>query len=119
MLPAGARLRSSEDFRRVTRGIRVGRPTLVIHALPPAHSGDLESPRVGFVVSKALGGAVVRNRVKRRLRHLVAERMHADPLPDGALVVVRALPPAAAATTQLGQDLTSAWAHLGRKLAIP
>ena len=52
--------------------------------------------RVGFVVSKAVGGAVVRNRVKRRLRHAMRERVAA--LPEHAVLVVRAQPPAAAAS---------------------
>jgi ribonuclease P protein component len=48
---------------------------------------------VGFVVSKAVGNSVVRHRVTRRLRALMAQRV-AD-LPDGADVVVRAQPAAA------------------------
>ncbi len=55
--------------------------------------GVAEPARAGFVVSKAVGGAVVRNRVKRRLRHLMAERI--DRLPPGATIVVRAQPGAA------------------------
>ena len=46
--------------------------------------------RAGFVVPKAVGGAVERNRVRRRLRHLMRERLAA--LPPGAAVVIRALP---------------------------
>lgn len=65
------------------------------------------SPRAGFVVSKAVGNAVVRHRVSRRLRHLVAERL--DTLPPGAALVVRALPPARDASSgELGADLDSA-----------
>jgi len=56
------------------------------------------------VVSKAVGGAVVRNRVSRRLRHLMAARLAS--LPSGARVVLRATPGAADATsTDLGADL--------------
>lgn len=124
MLPAGARLRSPDDFRRTTRrGVRCGRPTLVIHALTTAHPGATETaevplpPRVGFVVSKAVGNAVTRNRVKRRLRHLVRVELVEHPLPDGATVVVRALPAAATATEQLADDLTSAWRQALRKVA--
>lgn len=63
--------------------------------------------RAGFVVSKAVGPAVVRNKVRRRLRHLVRERL-AD-LPPGSTLVVRALPAAAEATYQrLGADLDDA-----------
>ncbi len=48
---------------------------------------------MGFVVAKSVGNAVVRNRVKRRLRAVVSHRI--DQLPDGGRLVVRALPAAA------------------------
>ena len=48
--------------------------------------------RVGLVVSKAVGNAVARNQVKRRLRHLVRERLAAAP--GLGVLVVRALPAA-------------------------
>jgi ribonuclease P protein component len=54
-----------------------------------------------------VGGAVVRNRVKRRLRALAAARL--DQLPAGCLLVVRANPPAAdASSAVLGTDLDHA-----------
>ena len=63
-----------------------------------------QPPRVGFVVSKAVGGAVVRNRTKRRLRALMAARL--DTLPAGTDVVVRANPVAAQAdSAQLSAEL--------------
>ncbi|PPK68099.1 ribonuclease P protein component [Actinokineospora auranticolor] len=65
------------------------------------------SPRVGFVVSKAVGNSVVRHRVARRLRHLVRDRI--GTLPPGSALVVRALPRAAGATSaELGQDFDAA-----------
>lgn len=69
--------------------------------------GDDETgPRVGFVVSRAVGNAVVRNRVKRRLRHLARE--HLRSLPGSAVLVVRALPAAADASgPELARDLES------------
>jgi ribonuclease P protein component len=61
-------------------------------------------PRVGLVVSKAVGNAVVRNRVKRRLRHQIAP--HLDTLPVGTSVVLRALPAAAGCTSaELAEEL--------------
>jgi ribonuclease P protein component len=67
---------------------------------------------VGFVVSKAVGNSVVRHRVSRRLRHQMAERL--GQLPVGAAVVVRALPPAATASSaELGKDLDAALRRLG------
>jgi ribonuclease P protein component len=69
------------------------------------------SPRVGFVVSRAVGGAVVRTAVKRRLRHLVMQRL--DALPAGSCLVVRALPPAATAdSAELAADLDGALRRL-------
>lgn len=50
-------------------------------------------------MSKAVGNAVVRNRVKRRLRHLTREHLPMlAGLPGSAVLVVRALPPAGAST---------------------
>jgi ribonuclease P protein component len=104
VLPAAARLTSSESFRRCVRtGRRAGSRTVVVHLDQP---GDQTSgpAQVGFVVSRAVGGAVVRNRVRRRLRHLFRERLAA--LPVGSVVVVRALPAAAAASSdELRADL--------------
>ena len=62
-------------------------------------------------MSKAVGGAVVRNRVKRRLRHLMRDRV--AQFPPGSLVVVRALPGAGDADhVQLAQDLDAAIGRL-------
>ena len=141
MLPSEHRLRRRQDFATATRrGRRAGRPLLVIHlcenggiagagapgavdpvadtgmtSSDPHGAGEAPSPaRAGFVVSKAVGPAVVRNRVKRRLRHLVATRISG--LPAGSLVVVRALPPAGTADyADLERDLDSAL----RKLTAP
>lgn len=77
---------------------------------------DAESgPRAGLVVSKAVGGAVVRHRVARRLRHLLVPRIGS--LPSGARVVVRALPPSATASSaELGVDLDAGLRGALRKL---
>lgn len=105
MLAARNRLRRRADFTAVTRrGRRAGRSTLVVHLLVCPDGGD---PRAGFVVSKAVGGSVVRHTVTRRLRELVRARLHR--LPPGSLLVVRALPPAAGASSaQLAADLDPA-----------
>lgn len=67
------------------------------------HEADSPAPRVGIIVSKAVGNAVTRNKVKRRLRALAAQSL--DGIPTRAAIVVRALPPAAEARwEQLGAD---------------
>ncbi|RZS37596.1 ribonuclease P protein component [Herbihabitans rhizosphaerae] len=64
------------------------------------------------MVSKAVGNAVVRHRVSRRLRHLMRDRL--GTLPAGAALVVRALPPSATASSrQLGKDIDAALRRLG------
>jgi ribonuclease P protein component len=100
----------------------VSRPTLVVHAV---HILDevvsvrdgvgRPGPRVGFVVSGALGKAVTRNRVKRRLRHLAA--VHVADTPVGTDIVVRALPRAVTAPDEVPADLGSAWYEAVSRLA--
>jgi len=104
VLAADQRLRNTDAFRRTVRsGRRAGGPALVLHLLDDA-SGPAEPPRVGFVVSRAVGGSVVRNRVKRRLRHLVRDNLTV--LPPSSMLVVRALPAAASmSTAELGAEL--------------
>jgi ribonuclease P protein component len=93
VLPAAARLRHKAEFSAALRGgSRAGRPLLSGHLLIRA---DDEPARVGFVVSRAVGPAVVRNRVRRRLRHLARGRLAS--LPGGSLLVLRANPRAATA----------------------
>ena len=108
MLPSAQRLADSDTFRLAVRsGRRAGSPTLVVHLLVDPDE-SIGPAQVGFTVSKAVGNAVARNRVKRRLRHLTREHL---PLLEGltgrAALVVRALPAATEATyAQLGADLT-------------
>jgi ribonuclease P protein component len=50
------------------RGHRVAGPTLVVYAMPRAQEASCEGTRLGITVSKKVGKAVVRNKVKRWLR---------------------------------------------------
>ncbi|WFF02152.1 ribonuclease P protein component [Micromonospora sp. WMMD964] len=127
MLAAAQRLRRSTDFAAAVRGgRRAGRGAVVVHLTMPVNA-DPSTPtspqpvrddnaelisvasRAGFVVSKAVGNAVTRNRVRRRLRALVRERL--VDLPPGSTLVVRALPAAAQASyPRLATDLDAALA---------
>jgi len=75
----------------------------VVHAVGSSSSDVL----VGLVVSKAVGNAVVRNSVKRRLRHIARECL-AD-TPRGSRIVLRALPAAGTRSDSLRTDVDSAW----------
>lgn len=64
------RLRRRADFDAVFKGRRIWADhLLVLRTLP----NDLDHNRYGFVTSKKLGGAVVRNRTRRRLREIARE----------------------------------------------
>lgn len=98
-------MRDGDAFRHtLRRGTKGASPTLVVHAVTAPEPTDSS---VGFVVSKAVGTAVVRNRVKRRLRHLMRDRLHES---EPTWLVVRALPPSARASSSV---LSS---HLDRAL---
>lgn len=57
--------------------------------------------QAGLIISKSVGGSVVRHKVARQLRHTLKDLLAL--LPDGAHVVVRALP--GSAGQNLGKDL--------------
>jgi ribonuclease P protein component len=105
------RLRRRSEFSDVVRrGRRASRPLLTVHLLAGA---DDTAPRAGLVVSKAVGGSVVRSRVSRRLRHQL--RPVIGTLPTGTRLVVRAAPAAATAdSSALGDDLRGAVGRLVR-----
>ena len=104
MLAAAHRLRSGADFTHTVRsGVRQGRRNVVLYAVP---SGEVPS-RFGFIVSKAVGNAVTRNLVKRRLREAAALTVRVRPV--GLDVVVRALPASSTASwDELSTDYESA-----------
>lgn len=96
--------RSAEFGATVKQGIRVTQSDLVIHARHDAGTSD--GPRVGFVVSKAVGNAVDRHRVARRLRH--ASRAVLADLGPGDALVIRALPSSRyAVSLRLEQEITA------------
>lgn len=123
MLDADHRLRDPDAFRSASRrGQRAGTRTIVTHLLLPEEQQvvgvSADPARVGFVVSKAVGVAVVRNRVKRRLRHALRERITL--LPSGAVLVVRAQPAAAAASyPELVAELDRCLQRVGVATDVP
>ena len=90
--------------------MQAARPLLTVHAcLGDAPEGA--PARAGLVVSKAVGGSVVRSRTSRRLRHLLRDRVPA--LPPGSRLGVRAASAAGSApSAALAADLDAALARI-------
>ena len=63
------RLKKRKDFLTAAKGHRLSRRGFVLQAMR-REPEDRNPPRVGFTVTKKVGNAVVRNRVKRRLREI-------------------------------------------------
>jgi ribonuclease P protein component len=91
-------MRRRQEFDLAVRqGRRANGRLLTAHLLTvedaPAGDAGMTSPKIGFIVTRAVGGAVVRNRVRRRLRSVA--RLRTGWLPAGSLLVIRANPRAA------------------------
>ena len=72
--PKTRRLTHRSEYERVKRnGITQRGKLLMLNAMPMVNPGPW---RAGFVTSGRLGGAVVRNRVRRRLREIVRRHQH-------------------------------------------
>jgi ribonuclease P protein component len=90
--PKRGRLSRSAEFERVYRqGRSVGNRFLVLYSFPRSSAGEPgDGARLGVSVSRKIGGAVERNRVKRLLREAFATLT--DRVPDDHDVVVVARP---------------------------
>lgn len=88
MLPTKNRLRASKDFALTTKtGVRATSLSLVLYLR--ANLNNPIAPQVGLIVNKSVGGSVVRHRVSRQLRHLVAQEL--KDIPTNTQLVIRVL----------------------------
>lgn len=76
-------------------------------------TGESRAARFGFIISKQVGTAVVRNSVRRRLKAVCAEAI--TRVPEGTDVVIRALPASATASyAELSADVNRCLGRLSR-----
>jgi ribonuclease P protein component len=81
------RLRRRSEFLAVGRGVRAVRQGFVLQGLLGSGQDSTRPPRFGFTVTKKIGNAVVRNRIRRRLRAAArAAESHAQPGADYVLI---------------------------------
>ena len=87
MLAKTARLTESGDFARATKsGLRYSTANFVGYLYP---TGLSQPARACLIINKTIGGSVTRHRIARQVRHVLQENY--SQLPEGSLVVVRAL----------------------------
>lgn len=77
-------MRKRADFLAANRGLRVAQPGFVLLAHPNGGLGK----RFGITVTKKVGNAVVRNRMKRRFRALLREALQTEGVPDHDHVLI-------------------------------
>ncbi|MEW4449186.1 ribonuclease P protein component [Qipengyuania sp. JC766] len=77
-------MRKRADFLSANSGLRVARPGFVLLARPNGGRGK----RYGITVTKKIGNAVVRNRMKRRFRELLRQALPGQGLPDHDHVLI-------------------------------
>ncbi len=93
MLARGNRITRGAEYKTVVRrGVRCAAPHTVTYVIATAED---RPARFGFIVSKQVGSAVIRNTVRRRLKAVCAGALPG--VSRGADVVIRALPGAASA----------------------
>ncbi|MET0412569.1 MAG: ribonuclease P protein component [Polyangiaceae bacterium] len=104
MLARPNRLTRGAEYKAVVRrGSRCASVNTVTYVLPA--SADDRATRFGFIVSKQVGSAVVRNTIRRRLKAVCLEALPS--VRPGTEVVIRALPGAAdAAFSDLRAEVT-------------
>ncbi|HCS60710.1 MAG TPA: ribonuclease P protein component [Microbacterium sp.] len=114
MLARPHRLTRGTDYKLVVRrGTRCGGARVITSMLV---TGEAREARFGFIISKQVGTAVIRNTVRRRLKAVCAAAL-AD-VPEGADIVIRALPASASASfSELADDVNRCLARFNRERA--
>ncbi|MGE0740956.1 MAG: ribonuclease P protein component [Hyphomonadaceae bacterium] len=108
------RLTKRAEFLFVRHGARVGRQTVLIEARRRAEDGPV---RLGFTASRRVGGAVERNRAKRRLREAARQLLPDLGLPGVDYVLVARQQTPAADWAALLDDIGNALIRLRADLA--
>ena len=103
-----ATLKRRPEFLRVRRGARSATPAFVLEGKRRDQPALPETPRFGFTVSKQVGGAVERNRIRRRLKAAVRGILPDHARGDFDYVLIARRPALDAAFATLVSDLVEA-----------
>lgn len=111
--PAWRRLRRRAEFQRVSRGRRTHLDAITLQAQPRAVTGE-PGPRVGFTVTRKVGDAVERNRIRRRLKEALRAAAAIAPAADCDYVLLARREALTRRFTALVADIERAFAQVGR-----
>ena len=109
--PKTARLRQTKDFAKVREHGKTSQSRLIRIGL--LRTGADQPAKVGIITSRRVGGAVIRNKVRRRLREILKTCI--SQIPAGLLVVIIAKSTAAEVPFK---QLQAEWLLLARRLSI-
>jgi ribonuclease P protein component len=110
------RLKRRQDFIAAARAQYAAMPGMVVQM---RRRGDEGPPRVGFTTTRKLGNAVVRNRIRRRLREVARLRLVGLARPGHDYVLIGRDKSLGRPFSQLENDLTSALQRLHRAAIQP
>lgn len=105
-------LKKRSDFLRLRDGKRYSAKTLVLQSSNKPDAAKTSSPRVGYTVTKKVGNAVVRNRIRRRLKEAAARVFDAKARKDSDYVIIGKYGALTANYTSILKDLEQALDHV-------
>ena len=114
-----ATLKRRPEFLRVRSGARWATPAFVLEGKRREQPALPEEPRFGFTVSKQVGGAVERNRIRRRLKAAVRGILPDHIRGDFDYVLIARRPALDAAFATLASDLAEALQHVHARKPRP
>lgn len=112
------RLKRRAAFRAVAGGRRVSSPGFVLQALRTESVNQGRPPRFGFTVTKKIGNAVVRNRIRRRLKEAVRLSAEGQAERDTDYVLIGRRAALTLPFDRLTTDLVASFAALARDAQV-
>lgn len=117
--PRPERLRKRSEFLNAAKGARFHAAAFSLQAIARADAQDAGPPRFGLTVTRKAGGAVERNRMRRRLREALRRAAPLEARPGFDYVIVARTQALDAGFDRLVSDLARAMRHVGERPERP
>jgi len=110
-------LKKRSDFLRLRAGKRYSTKSLILETKASEPNAKTKSSRVGYTVTKKVGNAVIRNRIRRRLREIVSKTFPEKSLPNHEYVIIGKYGALTRNFASILKDLEQALDHVHRNEA--